>query len=52
MLMYRKSNNLEVIGYLDFVFARCVDTKKSTFWLCISFSTRSNIVEKCKSFCY
>ena len=29
MLTYRKSDNLEVIGYSDF--AGCVDTRKSTF---------------------
>jgi hypothetical protein len=30
MLMYRWSNNLEVIGYSDFDFAGCVDSHKST----------------------
>ena len=29
MLTYKKSNNLEVIGYSDADFAGCVDTKKS-----------------------
>ena len=31
MLTYRKSDHLEVIGYSDSDFARCVDTRKSTF---------------------
>jgi len=30
MLTYKKSDNLEVIGYSDSDFAGCVDTKKST----------------------
>ena len=30
MLTYKKSGNLEVIGYSDADFAGCVDTKKST----------------------
>lgn len=31
MLMYRKSNILEVIGYSDSNFARCIDSRKFTF---------------------
>ncbi|KAL5851084.1 hypothetical protein ACOSQ3_006202 [Xanthoceras sorbifolium] len=30
MLMYRRTDNLEVIGYLDSDFAGCVDSRKST----------------------
>ena len=30
MLTYKKTENLEVVGYLDTDFAGCVDTKKST----------------------
>jgi len=30
MLTHRRSDNLEIIGYSDAVFAGCVDTKKST----------------------
>ena len=30
MLMYKKTENLEVVGYSDADFAGCVDTKKST----------------------
>lgn len=30
MLIFRKSDNLEVVGYSDVDFAGCVDTKKST----------------------
>ena len=30
MLIYKKSDNLEVVGYSDADFAGCVDTKKST----------------------
>ncbi|XP_075083279.1 secreted RxLR effector protein 161-like [Nicotiana tabacum] len=31
MLMYRKSKHLEIIGYSYSDFARCIDTRKSTF---------------------
>ncbi|PKU67634.1 Retrovirus-related Pol polyprotein from transposon TNT 1-94 [Dendrobium catenatum] len=31
MLIFRRSDNLEVIGYLDSDFAGCLDSKKSTF---------------------
>ena len=31
MLMYRRTDNLEVIGYSDSYFAGCVDSRKSTF---------------------
>ena len=31
MLIYRRSNNLEVIGYSDSDYTGCVDTRKSTF---------------------
>ena len=30
MLMYRQTDNLDVIGYSDFDFAGCVDSRKST----------------------
>jgi hypothetical protein len=30
MLTYRRSDNLEVVGYTDADFARCVDSRKST----------------------
>ena len=30
MLMYRRTNSLEVIGYSDADFAGCVDSRKST----------------------
>ena len=30
MLTYRRSDNLEVVGYTDADFAGCVDSKKST----------------------
>ena len=30
MLTYKRSDNLEVVGYSDADFAGCVDTKKST----------------------
>lgn len=30
MLMYRQTDNLEVIGYSDLDFASCVDSRKST----------------------
>ena len=29
--MYRRTDNLEVIGYSDFDFAGCIDSRKSTF---------------------
>ncbi|XP_050896213.1 secreted RxLR effector protein 161-like [Lathyrus oleraceus] len=31
MLTYRRSNQLEVVGYLDSGFVGCVDSRKSTF---------------------
>ncbi|XP_075083528.1 secreted RxLR effector protein 161-like [Nicotiana tabacum] len=31
MLMYRRSKNLEVVGYSDSDFAGCIDTRKFTF---------------------
>ena len=31
MLIYRRSNQLEVIGYSDSDYAGCIDTRKSTF---------------------
>ena len=31
MLTYRRSNQLEVIGYSDSDYADCIDTRKSTF---------------------
>ena len=31
MLMYRRSSQLEVIGYLDSDFSGCLDSRKSTF---------------------
>ncbi|XP_075091525.1 secreted RxLR effector protein 161-like [Nicotiana tabacum] len=31
MLMYRRSNYLEVVGYSDSDFAGCIDNRKSTF---------------------
>ena len=30
MLIYRRTNNLEVVGYSDSDFAGCVDSRKST----------------------
>jgi hypothetical protein len=30
MLTYKKTNNIEVIGYLDSDFVGCVDSQKST----------------------
>ena len=31
MLTFKRSNSLEVIGYLDSNFAGCIDSRKSTF---------------------
>ena len=31
MFTYRRTNNLEVIGYFDADFVGCVDSRKSTF---------------------
>ncbi|GAA0175175.1 hypothetical protein LIER_41863 [Lithospermum erythrorhizon] len=31
MLTYKRPNHLEVVGYTDSNFARCMDTRKSTF---------------------
>ena len=30
MLMYRQTNNLDLVGYSDVDFAGCVDSRKST----------------------
>ena len=30
MLMYRQTNNLEMIGYFDLDYADCIDSQKST----------------------
>ena len=30
MLTYRKTNNLEIIGYFDFDYVGCKDTRRST----------------------
>ena len=32
MLTYKRSNHLEVIGYLDSDYAGCADPRKSTFY--------------------
>jgi len=31
MLTYKRSDHLEVIGYIDLCFVGCMDTRKSTF---------------------
>lgn len=31
VLTYRRSNHLEVVGYSDSEYTRCVDSRKSTF---------------------
>ena len=31
MLMYRQTDNLDLVGYSDADFAGCVDSRKSTF---------------------
>ena len=38
MLMYKRSNHLEVIGYLDSDFVGCLDSKKIHIWLFVSIS--------------
>ena len=30
MLTYRRSNHLEIVGYSDFDFMRCLDSRRST----------------------
>ena len=30
MLMYRQTDNLDLVGYLDATFSGCVDSRKST----------------------
>ena len=38
MLMYRLTDELEVIGYSDLDFAGCVDSQKSTFGYIFMFA--------------
>ena len=47
-LIYRRSDHLVVIGYLDSNFTRLMDTKKY-IWLFISFNWRSNLMDKCET---
>ena len=48
MLTYRRSGHLEVIGY-RFRFCWLYRHKKVYIWLCVSFSRRSDFMEKCKA---
>lgn len=41
MLMYRRTDNLEVIGYSDSDFAGCVDSRKSTSGYIFMFAGRA-----------
>ena len=54
MLTYKKSDNLEVVGYSDADFARCVDTKKSTSKIYLHTRWWSYLVEKLQtnSYCF
>jgi len=49
MLTYKRSDHFEMIGYTDSDFAGCVDTRKIYIWLCVSFSRRSDFIEKCEA---
>ena len=37
MLMYRQTDNLEIVSYSDSDFAGCVNSCKSTSWYIFSF---------------
>ena len=54
MLTYKRSDNLEVIGYSDVDFEGCVDTKKSTSKLYLHTRWWSYLVEKLQtnSYCF
>ena len=46
MLMYRRADYLEVIGYSDVDFVGCMDSRKSTFGYRIHASWWSHILEE------
>jgi hypothetical protein len=46
MLTFRKSDNLEVIGYSDFDFSGCVDNKKSTSGYIFMLAGGTNFMEE------
>uniref|UniRef100_A0A2N9GN46 CCHC-type domain-containing protein n=1 Tax=Fagus sylvatica TaxID=28930 RepID=A0A2N9GN46_FAGSY len=49
MLMYRRTDNLEVIGYSDSDFAGCIDSRKSTSGYIIFDGQWSCIMEECQA---
>jgi hypothetical protein len=49
MLTYRSSDRLEIIGYTDFDFAGCQDSKKSTTDYIFHVSLRSYFMKKYKA---
>ena len=48
MLMYRWTDNLEVIGYSDSDYAGCIDSRKINFKICLYASRLSYFLEKRK----
>ncbi|RVX03487.1 Retrovirus-related Pol polyprotein from transposon TNT 1-94 [Vitis vinifera] len=49
MLMYRWTDNLEVIGYSDSDYAGCIDSRKINFKICLYASQWSCFLEKRKA---
>ena len=47
MLIYRRADTLEVVGYSDLDYASCMDDKKIHLWLYLYDDWRSCFVEKC-----
>jgi len=52
MLTYRKSDHLEVVGYTYSDFTGLCGYKKVYIWLCVSFSRRSDFMEKFEAVCH
>ena len=49
MLMYRRTNNLEVIGYSNLDYAGCIDSRKSTSRYVFMLAGGAVFLEKCKA---
>lgn len=49
ILIFKKYNHLEGIGYSNLDFARCVYSKKINFYLYVSINWRRNLMEKYKT---
>jgi hypothetical protein len=47
MFTFKKSDNLEVIGYSDSDFSSCVDSKKPTSYYIFMLAGGANFIEEC-----